>query len=145
MVQSTGGNSSSQSSAIVIQGISSGELNTSNMQRFFRREALMALLIGLILAVVSFVRIYVLTQELFPSKYCRQHISWIDCSSSDASWQSYPTNTEKTGTGSCSCSGTIFGYLHGYSWALDLLFCKPIDFGRVLLCLDKRPLNQYIL
>ncbi len=58
MIQSTGGNSSSQSSAIVIQGLSSGELNDSNMQRFFRREALMSLLMGTILAIVSFIRIY---------------------------------------------------------------------------------------
>jgi magnesium transporter len=63
MIQSTGGNSSSQSSAIVIQGLSSGELNASNLQRFFRREALMAALIGATLAIVSFVRIYVLHQS----------------------------------------------------------------------------------
>ncbi len=65
MIQSTGGNSSSQSSAIVIQGISSGELNPSNLQRFFRREALMAVLIGATLAIVSFVRIYVLHKSSY--------------------------------------------------------------------------------
>lgn len=65
MIQSTGGNSSSQSSAIVIQGLSSGELNSSNLQRFFRREALMALLVGGILAVVSFIRIYVLHKSSY--------------------------------------------------------------------------------
>lgn len=63
MVQSTGGNSSSQSSALVIQGISSGELNASNIRRFLGREALMAVLIGSTLGVVSFIRIYVLHQS----------------------------------------------------------------------------------
>lgn len=65
MIQSTGGNSSSQSSALVIQGISSGELNASNIRRFLRREALMALLIGATLTIVSFIRIYVLHQGHF--------------------------------------------------------------------------------
>lgn len=65
MIQSTGGNSSSQSSALVIQGLSSGELNSSNLHRFFRREALMALLIGATLTVVSFIRVFVLHTGFF--------------------------------------------------------------------------------
>ena len=60
MIQSTGGNSSSQSSAIAIQGISSGEISSVNIYRFLRREMLMACVIGCILAVVSFARIYAL-------------------------------------------------------------------------------------
>ena len=60
MIQSTGGNSSSQSSALVIQGVSSGELNQTNLHRFFWREALMALLIGFTLTIVSFIRIFVM-------------------------------------------------------------------------------------
>jgi len=58
MIQSTGGNSSSQSSALAIQGMSSGEITESNMFRFLRREMLMALVIGTILGFVSFARIY---------------------------------------------------------------------------------------
>ncbi len=58
MIQSTGGNSSSQSSALAIQGISSGEITSLNVHRFLRREFLMACIIGLILGVVSFIRIY---------------------------------------------------------------------------------------
>ena len=60
MIQSTGGNSSSQSSALAIQGISSGEITESNVFRFLRREMLMACFIGTILGVVSFVRVYAL-------------------------------------------------------------------------------------
>ncbi|MBA2306894.1 magnesium transporter [Candidatus Dependentiae bacterium] len=59
MIQSTGGNTSSQSSALAIQGISSGEINDSNYKRFLAREVLMAGFIGLLLGVVSFVRVHV--------------------------------------------------------------------------------------
>ena len=58
MIQSTGGNSSSQSSALAIQGLSSGEISEINIWRFLRREMVMAVVIGLILGIVSFARIY---------------------------------------------------------------------------------------
>lgn len=60
MIQSTGGNGSSQSSALAIQGVSSGEINEGNIHRFLRREMLMALIIGVVLIGVSFVRVYLL-------------------------------------------------------------------------------------
>lgn len=60
MIQSTGGNSSSQCSALVIQGISSGELNDMNLRRFVKREGYMALIVGSILALISFARVYLL-------------------------------------------------------------------------------------
>lgn len=63
MIQSTGGNSSSQSSALAIQGISSGEITSSNMGRFLLREMLMACVIGLILGAVSFARVYFLSAD----------------------------------------------------------------------------------
>ena len=59
MIQSTGGNTSSQSSALAIQGISSGEINDTNYRRFLAREVFMAGIIGTLLAVVSFIRIHV--------------------------------------------------------------------------------------
>jgi magnesium transporter len=59
MIQSTGGNTSSQTSALVIQGITSGEISEANIKRFLWREFLMACLIGLTLAVVAFIRIYI--------------------------------------------------------------------------------------
>lgn len=58
MLTSTGGNSSSQTSALAIQGMATGEINSSNIRRFIFREFRMALMIALILGVFSFVRIY---------------------------------------------------------------------------------------
>ncbi len=65
MIQSTGGNSSSQSSALAIQGISSGEIHEGTMNRFVRREMLMAVIIGVILGFVSFARVYALHRGHF--------------------------------------------------------------------------------
>lgn len=58
MLISAGGNTSSQTSAMVIQGMASGEIKFSNMFKFLRREFLMALVLGLILGTVAFGRIY---------------------------------------------------------------------------------------
>jgi magnesium transporter len=65
MIQSTGGNSSSQSSALAIQGISSGEINDANTHRFLRREMAMAGIIGVTLAVISFLRVVLLHEGHF--------------------------------------------------------------------------------
>lgn len=59
MLISAGGNASSQTSAIVIQGLASGELTASNWSRFVRREFLMAGMIALVLAIFSFIRILI--------------------------------------------------------------------------------------
>lgn len=67
MIQSTGGNTSSQSSALAIQGISSGEISEANMGRFIRREMLMSVVIALVLASVSFVRTLIQQTFLTPS------------------------------------------------------------------------------
>lgn len=64
MLISTGGNSSSQTSAVAIQGMASGEIRASNMNRFLKREFLMALNIGMILSFFSFVRIYLFPRVL---------------------------------------------------------------------------------
>ena len=58
MLVSTGGNTSSQTSALAIQGLASGEINFSNIMRFIRREFLMALVIALILGITSFARVF---------------------------------------------------------------------------------------
>lgn len=57
MIASTGGNTSSQTSALVIQGMISGEITDNNIVRFLKREFLMALAIGSSLGVISFLRI----------------------------------------------------------------------------------------
>src|SRR5579859_289829 len=59
MLISTGGNASSQTSAIVIQGMASGEINQSNMFRFMRREFFMAAIIAFVLGIFSFIRILI--------------------------------------------------------------------------------------
>jgi magnesium transporter len=58
MLVSCGGNTSSQSSAIAIQGLGSGEINYSNFKRFFKREFLIALCLAFILAATAFIRVY---------------------------------------------------------------------------------------
>lgn len=64
MLTSTGGNSSSQTSALVIQGMASGDINPLNIWRFLRREILMALTMAFLLGVVAFIRVY-LTYGVF--------------------------------------------------------------------------------
>src|SRR3990167_1426653 len=58
MLTSTGGNTSSQTSALAIQGLAAGEITKSSFQRFLRRELLMALGIAGILGVTAFIRIH---------------------------------------------------------------------------------------
>jgi len=58
MLISAGGNTSSQTSAMVIQGMASGEIRSSNMFRFLRREFIMASMLGLVLGLVAFGRVY---------------------------------------------------------------------------------------
>lgn len=58
MLASTGGNVSSQTSALVIQGLATGEITDDNVYRFVGRELRMAVIIGGILGVASFIRVY---------------------------------------------------------------------------------------
>ena len=57
MLMSTGGNAGSQSSVTVIRGLSIGEIETRDVLRVILKEACVALLCGLTLAVVSFGKI----------------------------------------------------------------------------------------
>lgn len=58
MLISTGGNASNQSSALVIQGLASGELHHTNAFRFVRREFGVSLILALILGSLGFLRAY---------------------------------------------------------------------------------------
>lgn len=58
MLTSTGGNTSSQTSAIVIQGLTSGEIRLYEMGRFLWREFKMSIAIAFALGCISFIRIY---------------------------------------------------------------------------------------
>ncbi len=67
MLVSTGGNTSSQTSALAIQGMASGEINITNAWRFFRREFSMALVIALILGFAGFMRVWLTGVAVLPS------------------------------------------------------------------------------
>lgn len=58
MLISTGGNASSQTSALAIQGLATGEIYESNIKRFIKREFLMALCIASLLGIFAFGRVY---------------------------------------------------------------------------------------
>lgn len=58
MLTSAGGNTSSQTSAMVIQGLAVGDIQPSNMFKFLRREFLMACMIGCVLGLTAFLRVY---------------------------------------------------------------------------------------
>jgi magnesium transporter len=63
MLTSTGGNASSQTSALLIQGLATGEIDESNSKRFLLRELLMAGVLALVLGVFGFLRVYLLYSE----------------------------------------------------------------------------------
>jgi len=64
MIISTGGNTSSQTSAVAIQGMASGDIRSSNMKRFLKRELLMGAAIGLALGLTTFARVYITTTSI---------------------------------------------------------------------------------
>lgn len=67
MLASTGGNASSQTSAIIIQGMASGEINHSNFHRFFKREFSIAVVMALILGITAFGRVYLTSSNIVAS------------------------------------------------------------------------------
>ena len=64
MLTSAGGNASSQTSAIIIQGIATGEIGKHNVKKFLRREVMLGLAIALILGATAFIRVYVTSHNL---------------------------------------------------------------------------------
>lgn len=67
MLVSTGGNTSGQTSAIAIQGMSSGDINDSNTMKFIRREFIIGFLLAVVLAIIAFGRVYLLHGDLIGS------------------------------------------------------------------------------
>lgn len=67
MLMSTGGNTSHQTSALVIRGIQSGEISSANVRKFWRREFLVAATLAFVLSVTAFVRAYLTSQLFWPS------------------------------------------------------------------------------
>lgn len=70
---SSGGNSGSQASTLIIQAMALGEVRLSDWWRVFRREVLSGLSLGIILGSIGFLRIYV-WHFIFPNLYGEQ---WI--------------------------------------------------------------------
>ena len=67
MITSTGGNTSSQVSALVIQGFANGDISQNHMLKFIKREIFISICLGLFLSLISFLRIYFLTDKIFES------------------------------------------------------------------------------
>lgn len=65
MLVSCGGNTSSQSSAIAIQGLGSGEISNTNFKKFFKREILIAGCLALILGLTAFIRVYLNRHNIY--------------------------------------------------------------------------------
>lgn len=70
---SSGGNSGSQASTLIIQAMAVGDVKLSDWWRVFRREILSGLSLGIILGIIGFIRIYV-WHFIFPDLYGEQ---WI--------------------------------------------------------------------
>jgi magnesium transporter len=58
LIMSSGGNSGSQASTLIIQAMALGEVTVADWWRVMRREILSGLLLGVILGIIGFFRIY---------------------------------------------------------------------------------------
>jgi len=67
MSTSTAGNTSSQSSGLIIQGLATGEINDANVHKFVYREIIMALCLASVLGVVAFTRMYFMEKYFWGS------------------------------------------------------------------------------
>lgn len=67
LILSSGGNSGSQASTLIIQAMALGEVTLSDWWRVMKREILSGLLLGLVLGALGFLRIY--SWQLFSGAY----------------------------------------------------------------------------
>ena len=67
MLMSTGGNTSHQTSTLVVRGMASGEIHKGNAMRFLRREILTAFGLAFILGVFAFARAWFTTNKVLGS------------------------------------------------------------------------------
>lgn len=67
MLMSTGGNTSHQTSTLVLQGMASGEIHKGNTTRFIKREMVTALALALILGITAFARAWFTKPDFWPS------------------------------------------------------------------------------
>lgn len=73
LIISSGGNSGSQASTLIIQAMAVGELTIADWWRVLRREIIQGLLLGSILGFIGFIRI-VVWSSLFPELYGQHYI-----------------------------------------------------------------------
>ena len=76
LIISSGGNSGSQASTLIIQAMAVGEIDISDWWRVMRREILSGLLLGSVLGLIGFFRI-VVWHAIFPTMY---GIHWLSIS-----------------------------------------------------------------
>jgi len=65
MLMDTGGNAGAQSSTLVIRGIALGEIKLNDLGKILWKEFRVSVIVGLILAIVNFLRIYFLEKVAF--------------------------------------------------------------------------------
>lgn len=68
LIISSGGNSGSQASTLIIQAMAVGEITVADWWRVFKRELLQGLMLGAILAIIGFIRI-IAWSNIFPDIY----------------------------------------------------------------------------
>jgi magnesium transporter len=68
LIISSGGNSGSQASTLIIQAMAMGELDISDWWRVMRREIISGLLLGTVLGIIGFFRIFV-WHVIYPAVY----------------------------------------------------------------------------
>jgi magnesium transporter len=73
LIMSSGGNSGSQASTLIIQAMALGEVTLADWWRVMRREILSGFMLGAILGVIGFIRIFVwhilMTRHVFKDIY----------------------------------------------------------------------------
>jgi magnesium transporter len=79
MLMGTGGNSGSQSSVTVIRGLSLGEVEFSDVGQVLWKEIRTALMCGVALAVVCFVKIWLVDKLLFGNENITLMVDLVVC------------------------------------------------------------------
>jgi Mg/Co/Ni transporter MgtE len=62
LIISSGGNTGSQASTLIIRALAMGDITVNEWWRIFRRESSVGLILGLILSVIGFLRVAVWSQ-----------------------------------------------------------------------------------
>jgi magnesium transporter len=77
LIISSGGNTGSQASTLIIQAMAVGEITIADWWRVMRREIISGLLLGSVLGIIGFARV-ILWQQFFPGVY-GEHWLLIGC------------------------------------------------------------------